>query len=523
MLFRDMANFLGLDGEPEWKKFLFRWMSLSLVFHLVTAVFSIGHHSADEYFQILEFVSFRLGNTPANVMPVELHEHMRQWMQPGIYWCITQVLQFLGDSNPFHWAISYRIFSGLFGWVSTVGLALCSRFWFPEVKTQRIAVMALALIWFFPCFHVRPSSESLAGSSFIIGLCIAFLTWRQNHQKKNWAWSWGAAGIFLGLSFEFRFQMGFMIFGIFAWLLVFGYRTGRLPLRSLAALVSSSALVFLLGRSVDWWGYHQWVFSPWNYFSYNLVRGEVSKYGTAPWWDVFRMSMTETWPVLGFLMAISIVIAWVRHPRHILTWSQVPFFIVHEMIAHKECRFFFPIACAGPILILLSLCSTRTVKLLTFSKTKSVATVWNWTWKFLVLNNLIALVVLMFVPFARVVQFYEGVYDLIPNGAQKFELFFNDRDPYILLGNPIYFYRPHQLVTTKFTHYSELKDIILKRSEPLWLFDTQFHLGSEADPVRPFCKPVYQTFSANYEKINWGNWLDRTLTWTLYRCEKTGS
>jgi phosphatidylinositol glycan class B len=237
------------------------------------------------------------------------------------------------------------------------------------------------------------------------------------------------------------------------------------------------------------------------------------------------MSMTETWPVLGFIVAISSVVAWIRHPQHILTWSQIPFFLVHEMIAHKECRFFFPIASAAPILLTLSLYSSKTHTL--GSLKRNWNTLWQWSWQFIALNNGIALLVLMFTPFARVVQFYEGVYDHIPPQQQKFELYFSGRDPYRILGTPIYFYRPEQLVLKEFHEYSELNSILEQRQklkdlkglqEPLWLFDPNFHLPSSANELLTHCSVVFRTLPPTVENWNWGNWLERTLTWTLYRC-----
>ncbi len=527
MLTRSMANFLGLKDEPQWKAFLFRWLSLSLVLHLITSIFSIGHHSADEYFQILEFLSFKLGNTPAHHLPTEFREQMRPWMQPGIYWCMTRIWQFFGVYNPFTWATSFRMFSGLIGWLSAVGLALCSRFWFADMKARKLAVISLALIWFFPVLHVRPSSENLAGSTFLLALCLADLTSRQKHDQKSWTQSWApawfAVGGLLGLSFEFRFQMGFMIAGIFAWILIYLWRSHIIPLRSLVALSLGSTLIFLLGRWVDSWGYGHWVLSPYNYFSFNLIRGEVSKYGTAPWWDVFRMSATETWPVLGLILAVATAIAWFRHPRHILTWSQVPFFLVHEFIAHKELRFFFPIALAGPILLTLSLYSSPNQRLLSLEGSKypkGLIRLARWTWNFFLVNNIAALIGAMFMPFARTVQFYQGLYQIIPPLTRTFDLYTLDRDPYILLGNPVFFYRPTELRVHKFTSYPEFQEIVKAQEGPIWLFDTRFHLPVEAESLLPICHPVYQTFPPFVEKMNWGNWLERTLTWSLYRCER---
>jgi hypothetical protein len=47
-------------------------------------------------------------------------------------------------------------------------------------------------------------------------------------------------------------------------------------------------------------------------------------------------------------------VAWVRHPRHLLTWATAPLALVHCAIAHKELRFLFPIAMLSPLLLALA-------------------------------------------------------------------------------------------------------------------------------------------------------------------------
>ncbi len=71
--------------EHHWRGLLFKWMGISLICHLLATWLSVGHHSVDEYFQILEFLSYKRGLTPAYDLPVEFHEKMRPWLQPFLY------------------------------------------------------------------------------------------------------------------------------------------------------------------------------------------------------------------------------------------------------------------------------------------------------------------------------------------------------------------------------------------------------------------------------------------------------
>jgi phosphatidylinositol glycan class B len=47
---------------------------------------------------------------------------------------------------------------------------------------------------------------------------------------------------------------------------------------------------------------------------------------------------------LVIVMIVCAVRAWVKAPRHPLTWTTLPFVVIHNLISHKEERFLFPIA-----------------------------------------------------------------------------------------------------------------------------------------------------------------------------------
>ncbi|MGK5083196.1 hypothetical protein WDW37_07800 [Bdellovibrionota bacterium FG-1] len=521
---------MSLAQSREWRNFVIRWMGLSLILHIITAWFSRGYHSADEYFQILEFLNYKLGGTPMKDLAVEFSERMRPWMQPFLYWCMTQTWLAVGVKSPFTWAFSFRLATGLIGWASSLAIALRATDWFESERARRLSVMAAALLWFLPSLHVRPSSESLAGSAFLLGMALC--DWLATPHPKTLTTVgplvlpdamirfplWLLAGMLLGLSFEARFQMGFMIVGLGAWLFFRpGATAATFPrFRIGLALVVGFGLMVGLGRIVDHWGYGEWVFSPWRYLHYNLIRGEVNRFGNAPWWDVFRMSFTESWPFIGTALAAITLVAWVRHPRHILTWSQVPFFLVHELIPHKELRFFFPLALAGPALITLALVSRQTGRF--FDPLESPA--FRWLWRFLVANNILALAALCVLPYSRTAQFYEAVADLIPAQAQRFEIFYQERDPYLVLGNPVYFYRPPQLVTTAFQDYGQLAEKLQKHpQEPLWVFSHKFDLPPQASPIAAHCTPAYRTLGTWVKYINFFQWLERANAWTLFRCQ----
>jgi phosphatidylinositol glycan class B len=133
----------------------------SLLLHVIAAYFSAGFYHSDEHFQILEFLNYKLGLSPASALPIEFHEQIRPWLQPTLYLAIIKPFTFLGDWNPFHWVLAIRLFSSLLGWLSLCGLALLSDQWFENQKLKKIALWLCAILWFLPALHARHSSENL--------------------------------------------------------------------------------------------------------------------------------------------------------------------------------------------------------------------------------------------------------------------------------------------------------------------------------------------------------------------------
>lgn len=509
-------------------RFFWRWMFFSLALHLVAAKFSIGYHAADEHFQILEFLGYKLGLAPVQALAVEYRELMRSWVQVGMYWGVVQGLKAIGIQNHAHWAFGIRLFTGLIGWFSLVALGLCSRTWFKDLRAYRFAIISLAVLWFLPVLHVRPSSEGLGGSVFVLGLSLAWLQIQKDLQKapsKAAGWKpsvWLGIGALLGFSFEFRFQMGLMIFGFLAWLLFLSPSLGFKKKTALGWTVLGLGAIFILGRGIDFWGYGEWCLSPWNYFRYNLIRGEVNRFGQSPWWDVFRMAFTESWPLLGIFVVVSTVIAWIRHPKHILTWAQVPFFLIHEWIPHKELRFFFPIISAAPILLTLSLYSERTQSF--FTLPPRIWRVIQWPWKLLVLNNSVALIALLFIPLARSIQFYEAVDRLLeerPPNQRQFHLYTQEggRDPYEILGSSVYFYRPSQFQLRRYGNFEDLAQLSKTSQETFWFYYPSFEMAEQDAEKLYHCKVVFRTLPEWVKWINFNHWVSRTNIWALYQCE----
>jgi phosphatidylinositol glycan class B len=76
----------------------------------------------------------------------------------------------------------------------------------------------------------------------------------------------------------------------------------------------------------------------------NVVEGAAAVFGAEPPLAYAWMLPANLFlPVIVVLLLLA-VLAWARNPRHPVTWATLPFFVVHNLVSHKEERFLFPMA-----------------------------------------------------------------------------------------------------------------------------------------------------------------------------------
>jgi phosphatidylinositol glycan class B len=52
------------------------------------------------------------------------------------------------------------------------------------------------------------------------------------------------------------------------------------------------------------------------------------------------------------VILLTFVVLLVKRPKHLLVWCILPYVIVHSLIAHKELRFLYPLACLVPWMLM---------------------------------------------------------------------------------------------------------------------------------------------------------------------------
>lgn len=325
-----------------WRQFLFRTLALSLGLHLVVAYRSKGFYQCDEHYQVLEFLGAKLGLTRVEGLPWEYAARMRSWLLPALFFPLAKLGALLGLRDPLSLAWLLRTASALVGFSGLAGISRCLPGWLRDGSTRRVTLLALHFFYWVPVLSARTSSENLAQALFLLGLAALMGAWPHVSIGAT-----AAAGALFGLAFLARYQVAFLIAGACVWFWL--HARARLPLATALGAGFAAALAF--GAVLDRWGYGAWALPYWNYLRVNVLEHVANRYGTAPAWAYFVFFARELVPPLGLLWVITPLVALVRLPRHLLTWTLAPFVLVHLALAHKEARFLFPTLALSTVLL----------------------------------------------------------------------------------------------------------------------------------------------------------------------------
>lgn len=300
---------------------------------VVTAWFSNLFYFPDEHYQVLEFMSYRLGITAPSGLPWEFSTRIRPFFQPLVYFLIARPLMALGLTDMFAITFVLRLATGLF---SFAALALFAKAVVPTIEgTEEKRAFLRYLPWFgfLPYLFVRTASETFSAAFFALGLAVAL----GGKSVRRLA----LAGLLCGLAFESRYQAGLLGLGLFAWLAV----VGRARMQALAAFIGGGLAALAIGALADRWGYGQFVFPPLGYIDVNLIQGVAAhQFGREPVFAYLYLLPAQIFFAITLVLMAGMVLMWLRNPRHAVTWVTLPFVLAHIAIAHKEARFLFPLA-----------------------------------------------------------------------------------------------------------------------------------------------------------------------------------
>jgi GPI mannosyltransferase 3 len=525
----------GWGNDPEWRRLVIRWSAVSFFLIAVAAWFSYGFFQWDEYYQVTEFVSHKLGKTPAAELPWEYQTRIRPWMQPGLYYLAARAAMLVGVKNPFTLAFIFRAITGLCGWVAIVSMMLSARVFFAESAMRRLAVIILALLWLIPYLAVRTSSESLSGDFFTLGVAALVLgSSAPFSNEADRSSGVGArrryplaallfAGICFGIAFEFRFQIAFAMAGVVGWIAFVGSESRHRGVINACLILAAVVPPIIAGTLIDHWGYGDWCFVPWNYFNFNILQHRADAFGTSPIWSYFFLMVYADEGFLApvaLLWTVAMLVTWVRHARHLVTWATLPFFLVHCLVGHKEIRFLFPMTLLATFFFLLAYSPSAAVE----RRPKFARWLWDrrnrWPAKFIYATNIVGLAIACLVCGRRTIEMQRFIYDQYGAGCRAYLL--GQKNPYQNFSYNMYFYRPEGFVFAELRNFDELKETMSHGPRPFLFITDQISLADEQAGIVPEAKLVWRSYPSWLEHFNYFHWLDRARTFSMYAIDNSG-
>jgi len=475
---------------------------ISIVLHLIAAYFSAGPLHADEHYQILEFMNFKLGGISLENMPWEYKEQMRPWFQPLSYYYFYQFLSFFSPIGPLTFATILRLTSSAIGLYATFCTYQLSKDLLKQRFLKSIAPAVIFLFWCFPYLHARISGEALGGSLFIIGLFF-FIT--QLKKPENGSAILLGTGLIFGCSFQARYHIGIMVASIIIWAFFSPYQNAKKKaLTSLFGVLLSFALFAL----VDYQGYQQFSFPPFNYLYQNLFMDKASSWGTAPWYNYFRDILKTLLAPLGIVTILSSLFIWKKKPFSWLTIVTLPFFIIHSYVSHKEWRFLIPLAHFAPLIILYT--ADRSLAVQLFLKFHNARKIF---FASLIIPSVFALFVSSFKPAHSYIKFYDflsGYKDKIGD-----TYIIGDDSPFNMAGLTPSFYLSSSIKITKVKSIAEMKKMSLPTT--YWIHTKR---GNDllALTNKEHCSIIYMSLPRFLLKYNFNNWINKTKVNAFFKC-----
>lgn len=475
----------------------YKWpILLSLFFHFVAVFYSVGFFHFDEHFQILEFISLKLGQTTPDHLSWEFHERIRPWFQPGFSYLLVKFLGWIGIHDRFLWAMSFRFLSSLLGLVSVFLMAFiwCQKYclkYFQDKKSEKSLIWLIAVLWYFPFFHARHSSDNWGASFFVLGMALLFffLKEKKGEEARPYYLNVPTAflvGLVFGFSFLARYQIGVAILFFYLWWLVIG----KMEIKTGLIMTSVLFFILLMGLAIDSWGYGQLTFAPWNYLYADLILHVKENHLPTPWHTYFSEAIVKGGGPIGLLFVLAVISFWFLFPKDLITFTTLPFFIIHSLIGHKELRFIMPLIILAPFMSFRVYQTLKHKMPLIFLK-------------FLFIINLLFLFISIFAPANVAPLMYQKVAELKID-----RIWYKGESPYSMLGLPLNFYASSVTLENVDEAHYDLRNF--------WLITTKFQQLQEIDKWG--CHLQYSIYPLSLIKKLPEKITKRSRVWALHYC-----
>ncbi len=491
------------------------WLAIAIVIHLLVAWFSLGHYHDDEYAQILNFATSKIGVDMQSELMWEFEAGVRSGFQPFIAFLLSKATAFVGIESPHILAFIYRLISAILSLAATVVFIKAIAKEINSKTAFKWTVFFLFFSWILLFINVRFSSEGWATSFFILGFGLLLQSEPASLQRHL------AIGFFLGLAFLARYQVGFMLLGLGLWMLFIQ----RIKPINLFHILIGGLFSLVLGAGFDWWLYGEPTVSSWQYFKWHYDgltsnSGGISTAVYEPWWFYMQYAALQLIPPITLLLPIVVVVFWIFFPLHPITWLTIPFVFFHTYFGHKEMRYLFPLLPFAPVMFaLLCIHLNQRFRLMDF---KFIRYSWQAVLGASIIVNAILVILTLSLPASKEVALWRNC--LSPLALEKSSVLLvldqdgSYSDPAELNMD---FYNSNKLPIIPVKDESEIKLIIGQHPNKQVLYASRKRNRSkQLDAENISHQLICQALPNWILKININNWTSRTSMWRIWRIVK---
>lgn len=415
-------------------------LAVAFIVQMLTAWHTYFFHS-DEYFQIIEFASYKLGLSPVKVLPWEFSQQIRPSIQPYIFIELYKFFTAIGITNRFFMFSMVHVLVGILGFV------LCNYLIIKKFGNEKYLFILLLLTNFLgllPFLRCSFSAEAMGGLFLLLSILILEKALKEN---ESYVWSF-LAGLLMAFSFYFRFQVAFAFVGLGLWWII------NHP-KSIKKIFITKA-GFLVGVDVNMYldirFYGKFCFTPYNYFYANIIQGKAASFGTSPWWYYIAILAALTVPLLSFFL-FGLFAKSLANYKNPYAMAMLFFVVAHSMVGHKEERFVFPVLF---FIVYLAAEAYRD----SLATQRFILDLWNnkyfgWLIKggvgFSVIINVLFVILLSIEPYKQPVKFIKNINEQFTEPQQ--EIYSYKQSPYTTESDLDY----HFLSESKL-HFTVIKD-----------------------------------------------------------------
>lgn len=525
----------ALAPDPGFKRDLVLFFSIAAVFYLLSAVFSTTFVHPDQHFQTLEWADFKRTGTNEALLPWEYHYAIRPWIHPYLYFVLLNALDFVGITGPFNQDRVLRILTGAFGMWAVILFCRTIAWWLPLPGQKRTVAAVFALVWLFPNFFTRLSSETMATSFFLLSISALFLLRKDPIAVEvgdrmappfTGRMTFSTEGLLLsaaclGLVFHFRYQMGPIMVALAFWMLV----AARTPIWQMVQYCTMVLVVVALGIGVDFVGYGGYELAPWNNIKANVIDGVAASFGTSPWYYYFVTPLTSP---MGIALVVSLIWFWIKYPRNLLTLLTALFMLQHSLIGHKELRFILPILpLALAMFVFLLPAGWYGEKGTANPLRKRPVWLLILAW-ILIVANFGGLIGQTLFPLKSEVAVHKFILSREP---EHFEFYSFGASPYLWVEDHLgeyrirmEFYRPEKVTHHIVENPAELEAAIAQHGPVYFLFDKDDRIkASQWSNLETLCTPIYHSFGPLMKQINFNDWQQWERQFSIFECQAANS